>query len=126
MQFVMFVYDDPTAEPYDPAGDNIAEWVREGIARGIEVRGDRLRPVAETRTVRRAGGEVLVTDGPFAEVTELIAGYDVLECADLDEAIEFASRHPMARYGAIELRPVWPVDLGRPVPGEDHQGARRG
>jgi hypothetical protein len=112
MRFVMLVHEDPTAEPYDKAGDNIEEWVNEGRARGINLRGDRLRPVAETRTVRRTtSGEVLVTDGPFAEVTELIAGYDVLDCADLDEAIEFASRHPMARYGAIELRPEWPTDL---------------
>lgn len=111
MQFVMLVHEDPTAEPYDPAGDTIAQWVREGHDRGIEVRGDRLRPVAETKSVRRVDGGVVVTDGPFAEVTELIAGYDVLECADLDEAIEFASRHPMARFGAIELRPVWPLDL---------------
>ena len=111
MQFVAIVYEDPTAEPYDPAEDHIEDWVREGLERGIEVRGDRLRPVAETRTVRRADGGTLVTDGPFAEVTELIAGYDVLECADLDEAIDFVSRHPMARFGAIELRPVWPLDL---------------
>ena len=114
MQFLSIVYDDPTAEPYDPAGDTIAAWVKEGIERGINLRGDRLRPVAETKTVRRPDGTVLVTDGPFAEVTELIAGYDVLECADLDEAIEFVSRHPMARFGAIELRPVWPLDLDSP------------
>ena len=111
MQFVSIVHEDPTAEPYDPAEDHIADWVREGIERGFVVRGDRLRPVAETKTVRTAGGGTLVTDGPFAEVTELIAGYDVLECADLDEAIDYVSRHPMARFGAIELRPVWPLDL---------------
>ncbi len=110
MQFVSIVHEDPTAEPYDPAQDHIEEWVREGIERGISVRGDRLRPVAETRTVRRVDGGTLVTDGPFAEVTELIAGYDVLECADLDEAIDYVSRHPMARFGAIELRPVWPLE----------------
>ncbi len=111
MKFVMVVHEDPTAEPYDPAGDTIEAWVKEGLDRGINLRGNRLRPVAETKTVRRQGSEVLVTDGPFAEVTELIAGYDVLECADLDEAIDYVSRHPMARYGAIELRPEWPTDL---------------
>ena len=53
--------------------------------------------------------EVLVTDGPFTESKEWIAGYDVIEAADLDEAIEIASKHPMARFGRIELRPVWPL-----------------
>ena len=111
MQFVSIVYEDPTAEPYDPAEDHIGDWVREGIDRRINLRGDRLRPVAETKTARRVDGGTLVSDGPFAEVTELIAGYDVLECANIDEAIDYVSRHPMARFGAIELRPVWPVDL---------------
>lgn len=53
-----------------------------------------------------------MTDGPFAETRERIAGYDILECADLDAAIEVASRHPMARLGRIEIRPVWPLDEG--------------
>jgi hypothetical protein len=47
----------------------------------------------------------IVTDGPFVETKELIAGFDVLECADLDEALEVASRHPMARLGLLEVRP---------------------
>jgi len=50
----------------------------------------------------------LLTDGPYAETKDLIAGFDVLECADLDEAIDVASKHPMAWAGAIELRPFWP------------------
>jgi hypothetical protein len=50
---------------------------------------------------------VLVSDGPFAETKEQIAGFDVLECADLDEAIEVASRHPVARIGTVEVRPFW-------------------
>jgi hypothetical protein len=51
-----------------------------------------------------------VTDGPFTESKEWIAGYDIIEAADLDEAIEIASRHPMARFGRIELRPHWPFE----------------
>jgi hypothetical protein len=50
--------------------------------------------------------EVLISDGPFAETKEQIAGYDVIECADLDEAIEIASRHPTAWLGKIEVRPI--------------------
>ena len=64
-----------------------------------------LRPVASAVTVRVRGGEVLVSDGPFAETKEQIAGFNVLECADLDEAVAVASRHPTARIGTFELRP---------------------
>jgi hypothetical protein len=49
----------------------------------------------------------MVTDGPFAETKEQIAGFDVLECADLDEALEVAAKHPMAKFGMLELRPFW-------------------
>jgi len=52
-------------------------------------------------------GDVMVSDGPFAETKEQIAGFNVLECADLDEAIEVASRHPAAKIGTFELRPLW-------------------
>jgi hypothetical protein len=67
--------------------------------------GDALGPVSAATTVRRRGGRLLLTDGPFAETQEWIAGFDILECADLDEAIEIASQHPMARFGRLELRP---------------------
>ena len=46
-------------------------------------------------------------DGPFAETKEQVAGYDVIECADLDEAIEIASKHPVAGIGTVEVRPLW-------------------
>ncbi len=50
---------------------------------------------------------MLVADGPFAETKEQIGGYDVIDCADLDEAIEVASKHPTAAIGTIEVRPFW-------------------
>jgi len=112
MRFLMFVAEDPDAEPYIAAEDNIGDWVDEMLARGVEIRGDRLRPPAEAKTVKVRDGQTLVTDGPFAETRELIAGYDILECADLDEAIEVAGKHPMARFGRLELRPLWPLDFG--------------
>ena len=83
-------------------------WVAEMDGRGVRLQGEALRPVSEATTVRVRGGEILVSDGPFAETKEQIAGFDVLECADLDEAIEVASRHPVARIGTIEVRPFWP------------------
>ena len=76
--------------------------------RGKRLIGDRLRPVEDATTVRVRSGELLVTDGPFTESKEWIVGFDVLDCADLDEAIEIASKHPVARSGRLELRPFWP------------------
>ncbi len=53
-------------------------------------------------------GEVLLTDGPFADTKELIGGFGLVECADLDEALEVAAEHPAAGYGSIEIRPLLP------------------
>jgi hypothetical protein len=66
-----------------------------------------LRPAEDATTVRVREEEVLLSDGPFAETKEQIAGYDIIECENLDEAIEVASRHPVARFGSIEVRPLW-------------------
>jgi len=106
MRYVMFICDDQIPVDVDLSEPTEA-WVAEMDGRGVRLTGDRLRPVADTTTVRVRGGEVLVTDGPFAEGTEVIGGFDLLECADLDEALEVAAKHPAAAYGGIELRPVW-------------------
>jgi hypothetical protein len=53
------------------------------------------------------GGELLISDGPFAETKEQIAGFDIIDCQDLDEAIEVAAKHPVAAFGSIEVRPFW-------------------
>ena len=111
MRFLLLICDDPTAETYRPEDDNIADWVGENDRRNLSVLGDRLRPALDARTVRVRSGQLLVTDGPFAETQESIAGFDVLECADLDEALERAAAHPMARFGRVEVRPFWPLVL---------------
>ncbi len=126
MRYFMFVVADPAAEPYDRDEDTIGQWVEEMTARGVSIAGERLRPVEDATTVRVRGGELLVTDGPFTEAKEWVAGFDILECRDLDEAIEVASKHPMARFGTIELRPFWPLELdeaGRPTDQDDRAGA---
>ena len=110
MKFLMLVQSDPEPEPHSPGTGDAANWAEEATASGARLDGDRLRPVQEAKTVRVRGGRVLVTDGPFAETKEVILGYDVLQCADLDEAIELAARHPMARLGRLQLRAVWPFE----------------
>jgi hypothetical protein len=83
-------------------------WAREMDTRGVILHdGAQLQPVSTATTVRNNGDEILVADGPFAETKEVILGYDVIECADLDEAIFAASRHPVARNGGVvEVRPI--------------------
>jgi hypothetical protein len=73
---------------------------------GLLVGVQRLRSVESATSVRVRGGEAEVTDGPFAVTKEVLAGYYVLECANLDEALEQAARLPMARWGTVEVRPV--------------------
>ena len=111
MQYMMFVATDPEAEAYDATKDTIEEWFAYVTERGARLHGDRLRPVEDATLVRVRNGEVVVTDGPFTESKEWIAGFDILECASLDEAVEIASRHPMARFGRIEVREFWTLGL---------------
>jgi hypothetical protein len=99
-------WDENGQEIEDPEELQALEaWDNEMKSRGILVGGGALQPVRETTMLRVRGGEVLVSDGPFAETKEQMAGYSVLECADLDEAVEVASRHPTAKIGTFELRP---------------------
>jgi hypothetical protein len=78
-------------------------------ARGVLQGGERLHPTSDATTVQVRDGKVLTADGPFAETKEQIAGYFVVECKDLDEAIEVAATVPGARNGTIEVRPIWPM-----------------
>jgi hypothetical protein len=105
MKYMMFVCTDPEPDPDKADEPDIEVWVAENDARGRRLEGTALGPRSSATTVRVRNGELLVSDGPFAETKELIVGYDLLECADLDEAIEVARTHPMARGGRIELRP---------------------
>lgn len=109
MKFMLFVCVDralvegDTRKPGDP--EQPMPWADELDAAGIRLDGDELSPYHDATTVRVRGGEVLLGDGPFAETKEVIAGYDIIECADLDEAVAIAARHPVALGGVIEIRP---------------------
>ena len=78
-------------------------------ARGVLISRERLRPTSLSTTVRVRDEGLVVADGPFAETKEQIAGFYIIDCEDLDEAIEVASRNPGARHGTIEVRPVWEI-----------------
>jgi hypothetical protein len=110
MKYMLIHCIDEAAErerrPSPGGSPSIESWLEEMGSRGVLLHGDRLRYVSDATTVQVRDREVLVSDGPFAETKEQIAGYDVIACADLDEAIEVASKHPTAWHGTIEVRPI--------------------
>jgi hypothetical protein len=83
-------------------------WAEEMRRRGVLETVGGLRAPGDATAVRVRGDRVLLTDGPFADTKEVIGGFVLVECADLDEALEVTSRHPAARYGTIEIRPLVP------------------
>ena len=111
MKYMLLFWVDESGEVTadDDAAIVIAvkSWVDEMSERGVRLSGGPLRSAAEARIVRVADGEVLVSDGPFAETKEQIGGYDVIDCADLDAAIQIAAGHPLARTAKVEVRPYW-------------------
>ena len=109
MRYIMFVCVDPDHSAEDAAAaPDIEAWL--GTAEPSWVLGERLRPPADGRVVRVRGGERLVTDGPYTESKEWIAGFDILECDTIEQAIDIAAGHPMAYAGRIEVREFWPLD----------------
>jgi hypothetical protein len=93
-------------EPGSPTEESFP-WLDELRARNAWVVGDQLAPPRRARTVRVREGKKHVTDGPFTETKEALGGFDLIEADSLDEAVEIASRHPVAAVGAIEVRPLW-------------------
>jgi hypothetical protein len=84
-----------------------AAFMKDTADRGVLLGGERLRMTSDATTVRVRNGETLTTDGPFAETKEQLAGFFLVDCKDLDEAIDVASRIPGAKDGSIEVRPIW-------------------
>ena len=97
--------EEPT--PGATESDEGFPWLDDLQARGKWVIGDQLAPPRRARTVRMRDDRAAVTDGPFVETKEAVGGFDLIEAADMDEAVEIASRHPVAAIGSIEVRPLW-------------------
>ena len=109
---LMICTEESAAEASSPEEEaaTLAEygaWAEEMGTRGVLRGGERLRPTTDATTVRVRDGETLTSDGPFAETKEQVGGYFLVDCNDLDEAIEVASKLPGARDGSIEVRPIW-------------------
>ncbi|HKA15891.1 MAG TPA: YciI family protein [Myxococcota bacterium] len=113
MQYALLFYTTETFDSLPPAERQ--EWLaqmiawRKSLAEAGVLRGAlRLAPSATATSVRRDGDEVLFTDGPFAETKEILAGFILLDCADLDAALAWAGRCPISRIGTVEVRPEHP------------------
>jgi hypothetical protein len=108
MKYVMLIYvpeDDMTREHPGEMDGHLAVGA-EAMARGKYVTCEALQPAPVATTIRVRDGETLISDGPFAETKEVLGGFYLLECDDLDEAISYARRIPPAAWGSIEIRPV--------------------
>jgi hypothetical protein len=86
-------------------------FTKDIVDRGMQQAGEALQPTSTATTVRVKNGETVTTDGPFAETKEQLGGFYIVECKDLDEAIEVAAKIPDARGGSIEVRPVLDTDM---------------
>jgi hypothetical protein len=112
MRYMILIYVDPATYEGVSEADNEAEMAQYFALgpsfreRGWEVSGEALQPIETATTVRLRDGKHLVTDGPFAETKEHLGGFYVVDCANLDEAMEFARAVPDVKRGSIEIRPV--------------------
>ena len=99
-------YSSMTSDEHVAIMQGHGTFAQEALQRGILMGGAPLQQTSTARTVRVRKGKTLVIDGPFAETKEQLAGTYILDCKNLDEAIELASKIPDALYGSIEIRPV--------------------
>jgi hypothetical protein len=116
MKFMLLCYDDERAwekqgqAALQAAMDEAVQLTHELNARGQYLRAAPLHPASTATSVRVRNGKRLVTDGPFAETREQLGGFYLIEARDRDEAIHIAARHPGARLGTVEVRPVMELD----------------
>jgi hypothetical protein len=115
MQYLLMIHSDEKAmqsAPKDAVGNMLAAYGAYTNAMkeaGVHIGGERLQPSSTATVVRTNNGKTSVLNGPYAEIKEQLGGYYLIEARDLDAAIEWAARCPGAQYGAMEVRPIWPM-----------------
>jgi hypothetical protein len=113
MKYILLMYANEADSPYktpeqlQKVRQDWITYMQEANAAGIVVSNNGISPDSNATTVRVRNGKTLVSDGPFAETHEQLAGFTVLECKDIDEALHWAAKIPTATYGSIEVRPLW-------------------
>ena len=117
MEYMLLIYEDETILQKMTESERkslfaaYGEYTQALEAAGVMRAGAPLQPIATSTTVRVRDGKTLPTDGPFAETREQLGGYYLVDCENLDQALEWAARIPAARFGSIEVRPVMPMDV---------------
>ncbi|WFR80296.1 YciI family protein [Janthinobacterium rivuli] len=112
MEYLILIYADEARYESMEEGQmaslmaDFASYTKDLEAAGVLRGGAELAPVASATSVRVRNGKPVITDGPFAETKEQLGGYYLLACANLDEALAWAGRCPVASLGTIEVRPV--------------------
>jgi hypothetical protein len=112
MKYLLMIYTPEGVEANMPKAESEAymaayfAFTKETRDRNLFVGGEALQPTSTATTVRVRDGQTVITDGPFAETKEQLGGYYLLDCKDLDEAIEMAAKIPGAAHGSIEIRPI--------------------
>ncbi len=113
MKYALLIYYDESRQPAPDSAESQEEFdaylkfTQSITERGINLGGEALHPTETATTVRVREGETLTTDGPFAETKEALAGFYLIEAADLDEAIAVAAELPGSWVGSVEVRPIW-------------------
>ncbi len=116
MRYMLLLYSADNAGPTpgtpEHAGE-MQEWMAYTealVAAGAMLAGDPLHGIDTATTVQVRDGQTITTDGPFAETKEVLGGYYIIDVADLDEALAWAAKTPLTRYGSVEVRPVMDMD----------------
>lgn len=113
MKYMLLMYaseaESPnfTPEEMQAIGKEWQTLLIEAKAAGVLLANNGLAPITTATTVRVREGKALTVDGPFAETHEQLGGFIMLNCQDLDETIQWAEKVPHARYGSVEIRPLW-------------------
>lgn len=119
MKFVLVIYNDPALADALPQGET-DQMMRDCLAHADELRRDgrltesqMLEDAAAAKSVRIRNGRTKVTDGPFSEAKEVLGGFNLIEAADMNEAVEIAKEFPWARTGCVEVRPLRDIETVR-------------
>ena len=110
-RFIVFVKATEDSEkgvmPSEEMLAAMGAYNEELVKAGIMLDGAGLRPSSDGARIRFSGSDRTVTDGPFAETKEAVGGFDIIEAASFEEAVDIAAGHPVAQIGTIEVRPFW-------------------
>ncbi|MDZ4767044.1 MAG: YciI family protein [Chloroflexota bacterium] len=116
MRYMLMIYGDPAAYGKMSEQERNADFGaymtfnQEVVARGVLRSGEQLHPAPMATTVRVRDSKTLLTDGPFAETKEVLGGFYIVDCASLDEAVEWAAKLPASWTGSVEVRPLIELD----------------